>query len=300
MIRGTVALPIWNSCGIAWLCLESLCRQYKPEDDWELIVFEEQHVTMVGEEYIRSYEERLKEVGCVKVKYLTSTIRHPLSQKWIKIALASDETSEYFVLCAADNYYHPWMLLDFEKYIKEADWCIMTKGYFYDFLLDKVIKYDVILTVGLHMAARTSKVRDFPMDEKWSGVDTWFSQRMTPVMLRMDDSDHWKNTVCTNGMNNISKGRWKFFENILPPFYETETRLKEIVPEDIYVRMMEITKNYADNKAVKEAERYGPDNQKKRISIHLSGQEMVGDKGGEKKIQSTLSTMRSEGDIDTR
>lgn len=299
MIRGTVALPVWNSCGIVWLCLESLCRQNKPDDDWELIVFEEQHMTMVGEDYIRSYEERLRKAGCVKIKYLTSDIRHPLSQKWVKIALASEETSEYFVLCAADNYYHPWMLQDFEKYIKSAEWCIMTKGYFYDFLLDKVIRYDVRLTVGLQMAASTPKVRQFPMDEKWSGVDTWFSQRIAPTKVNIDDTDHWKHTVCTNGMNNISKGRWKYFDNVIPPFHETKTKLNEIVPGDIYKRMKEITKNYADNKAAKEEERYGYDHQKKRISIYLSGQKVVEDTGGEEEVKSTLSTMRRIGDINT-
>ena len=253
---------------------------------------------MVGEEYIRSYEERLKEVGCVKIKYLTSTIRHPLSQKWVKIALASEETSEYFVLCAADNYYHPWMLLDFEKYIKEADWCIMTKGYFYDFVLDKVIMYDKkFLTVGLQMAARTEKVRLFPMDEKWSGVDTWFSLRMAPVMMKIDNTDHWHHTVCTNGLNNISTGRWKFFENPIEPFYKTDTKLNEIVPQDIYERMKGLLD--ANNKAAKEAQRHRPDFTKKRISIYLSGQEVVEDKGGEEAVQSTLSTMRSEGDTDT-
>src|SRR3989304_1458674 len=114
MISGTVAVPIYNSVGIAWLVMESLCRQNKPINGWELIVFEEQHPTQIGEEWVRAYEERLAEVGCERVLYLTSETKVPLSIKWGDMARASAETSEYFCMCGCDDYFHPYHLIEAE------------------------------------------------------------------------------------------------------------------------------------------------------------------------------------------
>ena len=273
MIQGTVALPLYNMTSIAWLCMESLCRQNKPEKGWELIVFEELHVTAVGEPFIRGYEQRLSEVGCERVVYLTDTNRLPLSHKWILIAKAAAESSKYFCLCAGDNYYHPWMLQDAEAAIEQAEWCVMTKGYFYDFSLDKVIHYNypvikynrsiihndhpvlIGALVGLQMTALTEWVRCFQMDEKWRGVDTWFSGQMQLESIRrkgkhnslvcfVDGSDHFENTLCTNGLNNISTGRINFFKEVRIPFYDTEKKLSEIVPEDINNSLMELTVHF--------------------------------------------------------
>jgi glycosyltransferase involved in cell wall biosynthesis len=250
MIKGTVALPIWNMKKITWLCLESLCRQKKPNNGWELIVFEGHHAEQIGEKFIRSYEERLNLVGCERIVFLTDIVKLPLPQKWLRIALESSETSEYFCMCAGDNYYQPFMLQDSENAIKEADWCIVTRGYFYDFYLKKIIKYHLTGMIGLQMTARTSYVREFPLADLPCAIDTWFATQMINVahkretMLRVfiDGSDHWENILCTNGLNNISKTRYKFFEDIHPPFYDTDKRLIDIVPEDISDELTRLSK----------------------------------------------------------
>lgn len=293
MIFGTVALPIWNSKEIAWLCLESLCRQNKPENGWELIVFEEVHPTAVGESFIRSYEERLRGVGCEKINYMTTYERLPLSQKWVYIAKAAVDDSKYFCLCAADNYYHPWMLQDAEKQIGEADWCVQTRGYFYDFSLDLVTEYfypvmgigkEVIINskpfvvgplVGLQMYASTPMVKRFPLVDVWRGVDSWFSIQMQIYSIAkngkdgflkcfVDGSDHHENTLCTNGYNNISTGRVNFFKEMRKPFYATEKKLEEIVPEDIYKRI------YGMDKLRKEEAEPGSDNSQRSVSRDIS------------------------------
>jgi len=38
-MKATVALPVWNSEKITWLCLESLKRQLNVDFEWELVVF---------------------------------------------------------------------------------------------------------------------------------------------------------------------------------------------------------------------------------------------------------------------
>jgi hypothetical protein len=255
MIIGTVALPVWNSKKIVWLCLESLCRQVKPNDGWELIVFEEDHPGKVGEEYIRSYESRLKEVGCERLTFLTSAKKFPLSQKWVLMANASSITSRYFCLCGADDYYHKHLLTESEAAITQADWCLTTKGFFYDFNRDKVIQYDINTLTGLHMTGKTMMARMLPMETVNQGVDGWFSKNLVRIGRKyngkltcyMSFSDEWKHILCTNGLNNISKNRYKYFDKVQFPFYETDVKLQDIVPEDIYIRLMGITKSLRTN-----------------------------------------------------
>jgi hypothetical protein len=209
----------------------------KPKDGWELIIFEEeQGLEQLNESFFRSYEGRLKKTGCKRMEYYSAPVKWPLSQKWIYMAVMASETSEYFCLCATDNYYSPFMLQDAEVHIKQADWIITTQGYFYDINLDKVIRYDFPSRIGLQMVAKTEKVRKFPMDIVNKGVDMWFSEQMG-YNIMIDPTDHWQQILCTNGMNTISTERIEFFKNPQPPFYETIKSLATIVPLDIYSRL---------------------------------------------------------------
>jgi hypothetical protein len=238
----TVALPVWKSKDIAWLCMESLCRMHQPKSEWELIVFEEEHDEKLGAQFFESYYERMRDIGCRIIKMKTSIIKYPLSQKWIIMANMADKDSNVFCLCACDNYYSPYMLIDAEKYIKEADWCIFPRGYFYDFRLNKVLKYVNYSNIGLQMFAKTDKVRNFPMDSLNKIVDTWVANHISPNgnNMMMINSDHWKHILCTNGMNTISIERNDFFEDPQPPYFETEAKLSDIVPEDIAIKLKEL------------------------------------------------------------
>lgn len=237
-IRGTVALPVWNSVRIAWLCMESLCRQERPVDGWELIIFEETFPNALGKEFYLGYQDRLKLVGCEKITYLTAFERIPLSMKWVKISYAAAPTSQYYILCAADNYYAPTMLQGVEKNVPSADWFITTQCYFYDFNLRKIIRYHYQGNIGIQMAARTALVQKMPLEIKNKGVDGWFFSRLHPTKVIKDPSDHWKKSLCTNGLNNISKSRHIFFTNPRGAFLACSENLCNIVPDDICNRML--------------------------------------------------------------
>ena len=243
MIKGTVALPVYNSQQILWLCLESLCRQNPPVNEWELIVFEERHATQCGDQYIRKYLERLQAIGCKKYTYLTSTDRISLPQKWARIARKAHEDSEYFCLCAADNFYHPWLLVDSEQAVKKCDWFITTKGYFYDLRLKKMILYDYRGRIGLQMTASTPLTRDLPTATLSRGVDGWFFKNLKPKKIILDPSDHWEKTLWTNGCNNISKARHKFFINPRSVYKPTNQILNNVVPDDIYNMIINLSNN---------------------------------------------------------
>jgi hypothetical protein len=235
MIYGTVALPVWKSKQIAWLCMESLCRMNKPINGWELIIVEEYHKEYLGLDFFNKYKERLENIGCERLQHYTPLNKVPLSYKWVYSAQNSTLGSEYFCLCATDNYYSPYMLQDAERDIKKADWCLTTKGYFYDFNYDKVLRFDWYSAVGLQMIARTELVRKFPMEEVNKGVDMWFSRNIGNNSLI--NNDHWEGVLCTNGLNTISIERAEFFEDPMPPYYETNKILNGIVPSDIAIRL---------------------------------------------------------------
>lgn len=237
MIKGTVALPVYNSKKIAWLCMESLCNMLPPKDEWELIVYEEKHDDQLGHKWFGKYSDRLKAVGCLHASYLTLEDKRYLSWKWIEIAEAARGTSEYFCLCAADNYYSPYMLRDAEKHIKKADWTVTPRGYFYDFYYDRVLHFEWQAPVGLQMTARTEFVRHFPFESVEKGVDTWFQSKIKGSKVIDYSSEHWQQILCTNGLNNISKERVKNFIDPEPPFFDTDKQLNEIVPEDIAKRI---------------------------------------------------------------
>jgi hypothetical protein len=181
---------------------------------------------------------------------MTSDRKYSLSEKWVMIAREAAETSEYFCLCAADNYYHPHLIWDAEAGIAEADWCLLTKGFFYDFHLDSVVYYDYNSLIGLCMAARTSFVRQFPLEVLPCGIDGWFSEQMKIVAHEKHDrmlhvlifgNDHWKKMLCTNGLNNISIKRRDRLKDPKAPFYPSEVPLDAIVPFDIVKRLKDIS-----------------------------------------------------------
>lgn len=234
-------MPVYNSVAIAWLCMESLCRQNKPVEGWELIIYEEMHLTMLGESFFRKYEDKLKAVGCEKIVYLTSMEWVPLSQKWVHIARAASATSEYYCMCATDNYYQPNMLIESEKAIEEGDWNIVVKGYFYDFFMDKVVYYDLHSIMGLQMTASTKRVREFPMDVRRRGVDTWVASQFKNK-VNIIESEGWNHILCTNGLNNISDYRWQLIEKEEAPFYHTDTKMIDIIPGAICVRLWNLSR----------------------------------------------------------
>ncbi|HDY66568.1 MAG TPA: hypothetical protein ENH85_02125 [Candidatus Scalindua sp.] len=225
MIKGTVALPVWRSKNIAWLCMESL-RNQKVDFEWELLVFEEKHPEQLGREFFEDYQIP----GCT-IRYLTYSKWISLSEKWAIMGMACQ--GNWMCLCAADNYYHPYMLQDAQINIAYCEWFITTKGYFYNINLKKMILYNAPReTMGLQMTASKRVISGLPLERKKRYIDNWVFKNLKATMYR-DQSDHWGGTLCTNGMNNISHKRHKYFKDIQYPFEQTETSLCDVVP--IYI-----------------------------------------------------------------
>jgi len=235
----TVGIPVWNSREIAWLPMESLCRQ-KTKEKWELIIFEEKHDQACGEKFFMKYKDRLTAAGCVSLKYLTAKQHVPLSYKWAELGRQADIRSKMFCICGADNYYQKDMLQDSANAHHQGyDWLTAKKGYFYNFKSGVLAKYSLherpAAKTGLQMAIATGLMRALPYQEKHRLLDAWVFNNARPQRQKNEQKN--LNTLCTHGFNNISTKRGKLIDSLEMPFYQTKKTLEDIVPKDIAERI---------------------------------------------------------------
>ena len=227
----TVALPVYSGKDIAWLCLESLKRQRDVDFEWELVVFEEEHEQSLGEKYFQDNRPTW-------TKYITDKGKYTLGEKWFRIIQESSEWPEVIVFCAADNYYHPYMLRDsLDAINRGVDWFYTVKGFFYDFDSEKIILYNARRKTGLQMAASMEIARTIPNKPRRRLVDIWLRNNMHPQNPEMDMSGHWQETLFTHGYNTISSKRGEYFINPKRPFRETAEKLEDIVPPEVANRI---------------------------------------------------------------
>ena len=142
----TVGLPMYRCGKIAWLPLEGLCRQEGVDFSWELIVSEEPEEAFT-EERVRSYEDRLRAVGCARIVYLRNTEWLPLSTKWCRIAQEASPSSEIFLLQDGDDYSQPQRLANTVAVFDDPriDWVQSPLGFFYNIASGTVSIFDYAL-----------------------------------------------------------------------------------------------------------------------------------------------------------
>jgi len=240
----TVGLPVWNSKMIAWLPMESLCRQVTREK-WELVIFEERHEQACGKKFFMSYTDRLYSSGCVNIRYLTAGEQLPLSYKWAELGRQADRLSLMFCICDADNYYDPHMIQDsIDAYRDGYDWLTSREGYFYNILSGKLVKYSLYerpqAKTGIQMTVRTKLMRNLPRQEKHKLLNAWIYNNCRPRNGK-NERKHL-NTLGTHGYNNISGKRGKMIDNHEFIFFPTEKKLENIVPTDIAKRLKQMKK----------------------------------------------------------
>lgn len=240
MIELTVALPIWNSEKIAWLSLESLCRQKNIDFKWELVIAEEIK-NAFGAERIKQYADRLKAVGCESIKYCELDYRIPLPQKWKLLANMSSASSAVFVFWSADDYHEPNKLrTSYDNITLGYDWTHYRRCLFYDIATKRHVAYDcasIKRPVGNLMACRTELLKNIPDSSIPKGVDTWLFNTIAPKFTFLDETDNWKEGFATDGLNNISLTRRIYYTKPEPPFSRTDLDIKSIIPKEIVNRL---------------------------------------------------------------
>src|SRR6056297_1910434 len=194
----TVALPLFNAKNIAWLPIESIVRQKNINFEWELVIAEEQNKNMFGKDNVMKLEKRLKDNGCVAVKYLALKEWIPLSQKWRLIAKKAEKKSVVFFCQAADNYSHPMRMREAYDAIKHENYdyiweprtvlyCVPTNeafmiGFYKNHLEHKQNK-------GLHFSFKTKYSKKLPKSKNKRVIDRWLYEN---VIQQSGENYSWK------------------------------------------------------------------------------------------------------------
>ena len=231
----TIALPVWNSQQIAWLSMESFCRQ---EDavPFELIIFEEEHPAQCGNEYFFAYGDRLKDAGCTRILYMSCEAKFTLAEKWVYIA--REAKGDAFCLCGCDDYYSRHMVRDAYRGIKEGyEYIYDTSAYFYSTKVRQMIVYDEQKYKGLMQCVPTARMQKIKPEPKNIGVDRWIVGRIKPRKKKMNTE--LRDIVCTDGFNNISH-RDGYYQKIVKPFYPTDKTIFDVLPAEVAERLFSI------------------------------------------------------------
>jgi len=233
----TLALPNYAS-NIAWLAMESLCRQLTPTD-WELIVFEDSDKPL-GKEFYTQYSDRLAAAGCKEIKYIYSEERYPLNLKWVQMAKLAHSDSLGIILQASDDYSEPFRIETAEReFLRGTDWLHSNLANFYNVKTNKMMLFRQEGKTGVNIAISLRAILQMPTDfDRWEGVDSWLWDNMPPnASVMTDDSVNWVAGVFTDGFNRISKARRNYYRNPKPPFHKTQTRIEMLIPKEIIERL---------------------------------------------------------------
>jgi len=244
----SVALPIFNGNKIAWLALESLCNQSDVDFDWELLVCEEEHENMVGEEYIQKYASRLAEKRCCRILYMSLPEKVTLAKKWQLIGSHIAPTSKAFVLQAADCYSPSKRLsLSYKAIQNGVDWYDIKYGYFYSLISKRVILYRYNGRTNLNMAFKSEYARTIPDTDLTAGIDNFLlthCESKNQSISIMHDSYLFEDSVDVHGANNISIKREEYFDTKPNIFQVLNTPIDELgLPKDVIEKLKSLEVN---------------------------------------------------------
>lgn len=247
MIEMTVAIPMFNSKHIAWLPLESICRQQGINFQWELIVVEEQNGQHFGEQAVLEYTPRIKRVGCRRTRYISLDKWLPLAQKWRIAGRKSDKNSICFVMHDSDDYSYPTRFANTMKFIRKGyDWVHCRNGLFYHIWMGKSLIYDGTKQLtGMFKALNTKYARRLPVSDRKRRVDAWMKEsaeaiKGKPLKMAFDQTNGWKHGLLTDGLNTISKSRYKFYDGreMHRAFSANKSiKLNKTIPSDVMEKL---------------------------------------------------------------
>ncbi|MBA7678489.1 hypothetical protein ES703_86765 [subsurface metagenome] len=246
---------MFRTAYIAWLQLESLCRQRGVTFQWELIVAEELGDETFGEAQVNRYQKRLQEVGCTRIDYTPLETWITLGAKWKLLIERSSPSSILFFLQGADSYSAPQRLHTLYTLYNDhptGDWFIPFTGIDYDLSSGKALYRDpanlkILNKADIHgNAASSSLLRDaamlFKTETMVSLVDgkIWaYCKSVRPQGMKVirDSTDMWKYGFSLNGFGNISDPATIFSPQFRSLFIPYPYNLADTIPKDILDRL---------------------------------------------------------------
>ena len=243
----TIALPLYNMGGIAWLAIESLIRQ-STKHPWELIVMQESiEVDHCYYEISKSAIEQLRLAGCVNVIQIEYNEKVPLLQKWADAGVKASESSCAFLLQAGDCYSAPDRINESIKAIMAGhDWAHQQSGMFYRITDGAMVKYSgetKAYFTHLNMVFKTEHARTIPVSDITSKIDGYLFMHIKNTLQKFSVGfiPNTLESLDTHGYNQISIGRGAFFDNPKDPFVETNCKLTDVkLPEEIIKKLQSL------------------------------------------------------------
>lgn len=227
----SVALPAYNAKYIIWLALESLIRQ-DISVHWELIICEENSESI---NIVKGYVNRLRKNKCSKITYVNIdpikmgqySNKFLLLEKWIYMSYLA--ITDIFVLMACDTYGHCDRLKYHYEHFKNKDCIVSTQpiGVFYNILNKKIFIFDGLekdklkgdKRLHLNIAFRTNDIRQIKITKIEKSIDSYIFNEIKKLYnfnanknIYYYNGDKWKYGLDTDGMNNISLERSKFYD----------------------------------------------------------------------------------------
>jgi hypothetical protein len=263
MIELTVCLPIFRGKYIAWVALESLCRQENIDFDWELIIAEEQFDEHLGLKEIDKYRGRLKKIRCKRLKYIPLKKWMPLSAKLVMMIDNRTEASKYYLDIGADNYSPPLRLkyqYDLLSKNKDIYWCAIGRNITYDIKTERTFlslsdSLDTVRGDGTARAVRMDIMKNFNITHRKSGIDGAIfkfvrkfveaqGKKFVPHLIF--DDNIWMHGLNVHGLNNLTTGgyREKYFANKNRPSYivDCPINIQDTIPPDIVKKLRKLKK----------------------------------------------------------
>lgn len=246
----TVAMPVYRSREIAWLPMESLCRQ-ETNHKWELLICEEIHPEQCGRDFFETYRPRLEKAGCVNLEYIELAGWVNLPEKWR--IMANRALGKIFLLQAADDFSDCNRLERSFESLQDADWTHDTKGHFYQAGTGMMSQFDLTTVfnwregrTGLNMAVRTELLKDLPPTDKIWGIDGWLRDhcKTKTGVLKININDGDYGCLDVDGVNNLSIVRNEKFTKFLPPFIPAKKGIAEILPPELIEKLKAVKPKY--------------------------------------------------------
>lgn len=252
----TVALPIYQSSQIAWLAFDGLCNQINAPK-WELIVCEEKHWDSCAKDMIEKYRENLYLANCVNITLIELDNWVNLPKKWQLMGQKADAKSKGFVLQAADDYSHPYRLIQtYNAMIKGVKWYSEITIPIYDLAVKKMVNFNhsilpkgIEWKSGVSIAFPTKYARTIPDSHLNRGIDHFLLNHVSSNCA--DFEMHFEKPLSyglgTNSANNISSNRLGHIINPIAPFENTTLTLENInLPKEISDRLLNFELKYTN------------------------------------------------------
>lgn len=242
----SVAIPSYNGKKIGWLSMEGLCNQINVDFDWEILICEEFHENMLGEDFFSQYSERLFNAGCKKITYIELSDWVNLAEKWKIIGQNLDNYNGGFLLQAIDDYSPSERLSITNQIINENnyDWLDFSSAYFYDFISEKLIMYCGKNGTNVNIAFKSYYAKLLQSTTKNRGIDGFLYdtiRHINPKIKRITLDKLLPDGVFTDGYNNISKTRKNYYNTIRMPFICVNDKIDTIkLPEYVVLKIKEL------------------------------------------------------------